>query len=299
MRYRIPPLSTLRLFEAAGRARTFAEAGKEAGVTASAVSHAIQSLEDWLGAALFARKRGALGLTPAGAEYLAAVREAFDVLAAQTPNPRLAASRLRLTAVPTFAERILVPRLPGFFDRYPDLSLSIDTSHRLATFPGDGFDAAIRLGEGPWPGLEARHLLTETLVPVCAPGFSAGGIDMASVADNLLIYTTGTDDGWRDFAAAHGRPAPDPRRGLRVDTMQMALAAAAQGMGIALARLPTASKEVDVGGLMVLSEKPAPCRQSYWFVAPRETIQSAPIQALMGFLLGEMERLRIAAGAVA
>ncbi len=286
----------MRLFEAAGRARSFADAAKEAGVTASAVSHAIQSLEDWLGAALFARKRGALRLTPAGTEYLVAVRDAFGILANEVPRPHLGAGRLRLTVVPTFAERILIPRLPGFFERYPDMSLSIDTSHQLAKFPGDGFDAGIRLGAGPWPELHMRHLLTETLMPVCAPDFHAVGTKVVAMPDDFFIHTTGTDAGWGTWAAANGRPPPAPQRGLRVDTMQMALVAAAQGMGVALARLPSAAEEISQGGLTTLSDTPVRCPQSYWFVTAPEALQRAEIEALVGWLADEMDGLQSAAG---
>jgi LysR family glycine cleavage system transcriptional activator len=297
MRFRIPPLSTLRLFEAAGRARSFADAAREVGVTASAVSHAIQSLEDWLGATLFARKRGTLRLTPAGAEYHAAVREAFQILTRELPAPRPNGNRLRLTVVPTFAERLLIPRLSAFCARYQEVALSIDTSHRLAKFPGDGFDAGIRLGTGDWPGLFVHRLLTENLVPVCAPGFVPDDTDIATLPDDLLIYVTSTDDGWADFATANGRPRPDPQRGLRVDTMQIALAAATQGMGIALARLPTAADEISKGRLSALSNEPVPCRQSYFFVTAPEAASHPLIQAMLEWLIEEMDRLRTVGGA--
>ncbi|MFZ5692521.1 MAG: LysR substrate-binding domain-containing protein [Pseudomonadota bacterium] len=295
MRFRIPPLSTLRLFEAAGRARSFSDAAKEVGVTASAVSHAIQSLEDWLGAALFARKRGMLRLTPAGVEYHAQVHAALALLSTSAPRRPSHADRLRLTVVPTFAERLLAPRLHEFMGRYPELSLSIDTSHTLAKFPGDGFDAGIRLGTGPWPDLYVRHILTETMVPVCAPGFVAPGFDAGSISDRQMISVTTTDDGWADWCAANGRPAPDPDRGLRVDTMQMALVAASQGMGIALARLPSAAADIEDGTLVMLNSCPVPCRQAYWFVTAMNADPQPIIEALFGWLQDEMERLQAAA----
>lgn len=299
MKFRIPPLSTLRLFEAAGRARSFSEAAKEAGVTASAVSHAIQSLEDWIGAALFAHKRGALRLTPAGAEYHAQVQAAFALLATSAPGRLAHPGRLRLTVVPTFAERLLAPRLHEFVSRYPDLSISIDTSHTLARFPADGFDAGIRLGTGPWPGLRVRHLLTETMVPVGAPGFVAHGVNADSISDHEMISVTTIDDGWAEWCAAKGKPAPDPDRGLRVDTMQMALVAASQGMGIALARLPSAAADIDRGTLVMLDSRPVPCRQSYWFVTAMDVDPQPVIEALFGWLQDEMERLRHAAEKIA
>ncbi|MFN3350517.1 LysR substrate-binding domain-containing protein [Pseudorhodoplanes sp.] len=299
MTFRLPPLSTLRLFEAAGRARSFAEAAKEAGVTASAVSHAVQSLEDWLGAALFAQKRGTLRLTPAGADYHKAVHQAFAALAADLARPEARTDRLRLTIVPTFAERILVPRLQGFAAQHPGLSIAIDTSHRLATFPDDGFDAGIRLGSGNWPGLHVQHLLTETLVPVCAPDLFAASTDLRLVPDDRLISITSTDDGWGDWCAANDRAAPDPEKGLRVDTLQMALTAAAQGMGIAMARLPSVVPELRTGGLMALSDKPVACRQSYWLVAAPGATERPLIAAFSAWLLDEMDRLQLRAGKAA
>jgi DNA-binding transcriptional LysR family regulator len=292
MKFRIPPLSTLRLFEAAGRARSFSEAAKEVGVTASAVSHAIQSLEDWLGSALFARKRGMLRLTPAGAEYHAQVHAALSLLSTAGPRRPAHAGKLRLTVVPTFAERLLAPRLHEFLGRYPDLLLSIDTSHTLARFPADGFDAGIRLGAGQWPDVRVRHLLTETMVPVCAPGFVAPGAITDSISDRQMISVTSTDDGWADWCAANGMPAPDPDRGLRVDTMQMALVAASQGMGIALARLPSAVAYIAEAKLVMLGARAVPCRHSYWFVTAMNAAPQPVVEVFYDWLKDHMERLR-------
>lgn len=173
MGYRLPPLNTLRIFEAAGRLLSFKAASEELHVTPSAVSHAIQSLEDWLGVTLFARGSKGLALTQAGRSYLGYVSEAIALLARGTQGlpgfaPR---NELSISCAPTFAARWLIPNLKSFQEAYPAVSVSIDTAHRRVAFPGDDVDVAIRRGEGPWPGLFAVPLAQETLFPVVSPAY--------------------------------------------------------------------------------------------------------------------------------
>src|SRR5271156_3316401 len=105
MAHRLPPLNSLRLFECAGRRSSFKLAAEELDITASAVSHGIQSLEDWLGVPLFIRSSRALGLAAAGASYLTGVQKALALLASatdQVPSSR-PRSRLAMSVTPTFA----------------------------------------------------------------------------------------------------------------------------------------------------------------------------------------------------
>src|ERR1700722_7122047 len=150
MVHRLPPLNSLRLFEAAGRRSSFKLAAEELDVTASAVSHGIQSLEDWLGVPLLIRSSRALGLTDAAPRYLPAVNKALALwnrppYQLPTSRPR---SRLAMSVTPTFASRILLPRLTRFTAGRPSLRIDLDTSYRTVEFPQDGFDIAIRLGKG-------------------------------------------------------------------------------------------------------------------------------------------------------
>src|SRR5262245_65929460 len=132
----IPPLSSLRLFEAAARHESFRKAAEELGLTASAVSHGVDSLEKWLGVELFRRRPRGVTLTPAGRHLLPYVSEGLSMIAlgAQRLPGRRAERRVILSVAPTFAQLFLVPRLPRFRALHPGIRLSIDTSHRQALF---------------------------------------------------------------------------------------------------------------------------------------------------------------------
>ena len=161
----------MRLFEAAGRQLNFKTAAQELGITPSAVSHGIQALEDWLGSALFHRSGRTLALTPTGEAYLPAVAESLRLLrhAADQAAGYRSGVPLHVSAAPSFATRILVPRLRSFRERHPRIAVSIDTKPWALEFARDGTDVAIRRGVGNWAGLSAEPLLTESLVPVCSP----------------------------------------------------------------------------------------------------------------------------------
>lgn len=247
MSLRLPPLASLRLFEAAARHASFKQAAEELGLTPSAVSHGIDTLETWLGAPLFDRSGRAVTLTAAGEDLLPYVSEGLSMIAtgAHRVSPLLGARRIRVSVAPTFARRWLVPRLGRFRGRHPEIDLHIDTSHRQAVFPLDGVDLAIRMGPAPWPSARSELLFREALQPVAHPDLAArlpqrdGRIDWARAP---LIHVASVENDWAAWvaaaASATGETLPPPGRGLHVDTVDLALEAAAQGLGVALARLP-------------------------------------------------------------
>ena len=173
MAFRLPPLSSLRVFEAAARHNSFRKAAEELNLTASAVSHGIQTLENWLGVELFHRQSRGLRLTGAGEAYAPFVNQALNILAKATEQVpgRKASGTLSLSSAPTFASKILLPRLEKFAAQFPDIRVSIDTSQRLVDLTLDDFDIAIRFStSAKKPAPNWTLLVVETLVPVCSPG---------------------------------------------------------------------------------------------------------------------------------
>jgi LysR family transcriptional regulator, glycine cleavage system transcriptional activator len=150
MGFKLPPLSSLRVFEAAARRGSFKNAAEELNITASAVSHAVQNLEDWLGVELFRRGGGKLELTEPGATYASAIGKAIKAIADATVRlpGRRSRGRLTLSSAPGFAARWLMPRLSRFADRHPEISVDIQTSLEPVDLPMEGIDAAIRLAPG-------------------------------------------------------------------------------------------------------------------------------------------------------
>lgn len=296
MGLRLPPLASLRLFEAAARHASFKQAAEELGLTPSAVSHGIDTLETWLGAPLFDRSGRAVTLTAAGEDLLPYVSEGLSMIAtgAHRVSPLLGARRIRISVAPTFARRWLVPRLGRFRGRHPEIELHVDTSHRQAVFPLDGVDLAIRMGAAPWPSARSELLFREALQPVVHPDLAArlprrdGRIDWARAP---LIHVATVEHDWAAWfdgeASAAGEALPKGR-GLHVDTVDLALEAAAQGLGIALARLPLCADALTSPGLAPIAGcPPVPVRTGYWALLPSGHEPRREIAAFLRWLKGE------------
>ena len=155
---RLPPLTALRAFEAAGRHLSITRAADELCVTAAAVSHQVKTLEDYLEVRLFRRTGNSLFLTDAGQAFLPGLRAGFAEL--ERAMSALREHDLRgafvLSVAPVFATRWLIPRLDGFHGAHPDIDVRISATLELADFERDGIDAAIRVGRGRYPGAVAR-----------------------------------------------------------------------------------------------------------------------------------------------
>jgi DNA-binding transcriptional LysR family regulator len=293
MTFRLPPLNTLRLFEAAGRLQSFKLAAKELDVTPSAVSHGIQALEDWLGISLFSRNSRGLTLTDAGMDYLPAVEQALTLLSVATDRVpgRPPRQSLSISVAPMFGSRLLLPRLEQFRDLFPDVTVQIDTSNRRVEFPRDGFDLAIRIGIGDWPDLEVTHVLDELLVPVCSAELQKKLGSASRLCDAPLIHVTSASQDWAAWAEQAGYGPIDCQRGLMVDTFQLAVDAAVQGLGVAIGRLPLITPELDAGRLVRFCEPAIPAQTSYWLVGYPESMQRREISDFRDWLLGQMSAL--------
>ena len=292
MAFRLPPLNALRLFEAAGRHLSFRQAAEELNLTPSAVSHGIQSLEDWLGAELFNRQGRGLTLTAAGTQFLPAVRDALATIARGVDRIRGPAQcRLALSIVPTFATRWLLPRLPAFHRRHPEIHLSLDTSTRVTEFPDDRIDLAIRRGDGAWPGALAQHLCGEIIFPVCSPGLVAredGVCEPADLARATLLHVTSVSEDWAEWLATAGIGGVELSAGLRFDTVQMALDAAVQGLGVALGRRPLVDADIREGRLVKPFGPDMSGRSGYWLVCAPATMRRAEATLFRDWLLDEI-----------
>ncbi|MEO3430835.1 transcriptional regulator GcvA [Pelagibius sp. CAU 1746] len=286
MSYRLPPLHSLRLFEAAGRCLSFKQAAEELHLTPSAISHGIRTLEDWLGVQLFLRGRGALRLTPAGAAYLPRVQAALAQLAEATEAVpgRRPSGRLSLSVAPSFGVRWLIPRLADFDSQHPDIEVALDSLQRQIDFPRDGVDLAIRMGRDDWPGLAAVKLVTEQLVPVAAPHLAAGLESPADLAGRALLRVTSVTEDWAAWAAKAGVEGLDLDRGLRFDSIDMALEAAAEGLGIALGRQPLIDNDLAEGRLVTVLGPPQPADTSYWLLAGPDSLARPEVLAFRDWI---------------
>jgi LysR family transcriptional regulator, glycine cleavage system transcriptional activator len=292
MAFRLPPLSSLRVFEAAARHNSFRKAAEELNLTASAVSHGVQTLESWLGVELFHRETRGLRLTSAGEVYAPLVNQALTVLAKATEQlpGRKATGTLSVSAAPTFAHRILLPRLERFALQFPDIRVRIDTSQRLVDLTLDDFDVAIRFAPMKKPASNWTLLATETLVPVCSPRFKEQLGELVDVGLLLrvpLIHVTVTADWAHWFRLSGLEVPPSLDDGLRVDTMQMAADAAIRGLGVTLGRRPLLDDDIDGGLLIPLFDQSIPSGMGYWLVTSQTDFQKPEVKLFKRWMLSE------------
>jgi LysR family glycine cleavage system transcriptional activator len=248
---RLPPFLTLTALEAAARHRSYSRAARELFVTHGAVSQQIRKLEDELGAKLFVRQGNDMQPTATGAALAARVGEALAVLHQGMSVARASSSGpMVISTSAIFATRWLVTRLDRLSRQTEEFDLQVRVENRVADLATDGVDIAMRFGRGPWPGVESVQLLGERLFPVCSPGFLAQHPvtrpeDLLNVP---LLRHTGMH--WRAWFIAMGLEEPPEGPGLTFDDTSLMLDAAAQGIGMALARSGVSERDLLDGRLL-------------------------------------------------
>ncbi len=298
----LPPLSAVRLFEAAARHNSFKKAAGELHLTPSAISHGVRTLEKWLQVGLFVRGRQGLQLTDAGRAFLEPVREAFCGLEQATERVigRHAAGTLAVTVAPTFGSRWLIPRLARFAKRYPDVNIEIDTERRHVDLSATGTDLAIRMSREERSGGTWLRLVREVFVPACSPAFLAqhghGSIDLL-LRQAPLIHVTAASEDWRWwFGRAEGAFPPASQPSLKFDTIRMAIDAAVQGLGIVLGRKPLIDDDLSAGRLVQIGGPPRQGSTCYWLVGEESTFRRAEAILFRRWLIEELEASRLSGG---
>jgi DNA-binding transcriptional LysR family regulator len=166
------------------------------------------------------------------------------------------------------------------------VSVQIDTAANLVDFAQSDVDLAIRLGTGAWDGLESIHLLTETLVPVCSPALKERLGEKPDLGRAPLIHLSVVSQDWRAWLEDTGQPGFDLSGGFKVDTIQLAVAAAVQGLGVCIGRRPLIDSELSAGTLVECGPAVI-CQTSYYLVAPPPNFRRAEVQAFKNWILSE------------
>lgn len=300
---KLPPMSAVRVFEAAARHQSFTRAAEELGMTQAAVSYQIRMLEDRVGAPLFVRMPRQVVLTARGQQLAPAVTEAFNTLReAFAGIEETVRSVLSVTTLSTFASNWLIPRLGRFQQLFPDIAVRISADQNIVDLVRGGFDLGIRSGNGDWPGLEADLLFPNQFTPVCSPDLIRG-MELREPADILKfpIISPG-DPWWRDWFAAAGMPDIDlsrrPDNSLGVQ--QFEGMAAMAGQGFALINPYFFSADLASGRLVQPFDLMATTSRGYWLVCPKARRRSPKIEAFRGWILsevaGDVERDALALG---
>ena len=291
MRRRLPSLNALKAFEATARQESFTKAAHELCVTQGAVSQQVKGLEAELGVRLFRRERQRLAMTDAGRAYLEVVRDAFDRLAMGTERllQREKSGALTITTSPNFAAKWLVHRLGRFSEAHPEIDLRVSASMQHVDFAREDIDLALRHGDGQWPGLHVTRLCTEELFPVCSPKLLDARSALRTPADlehHQLLHANGTDD-WAHWLARAGVGSVDPGHGIVFNQASMAIDAAVDGQGVALARTALASWDLLAGRLVRPFEHALEAPYAFWIVCPKPAADLPKIATFRAWVLQE------------
>lgn len=281
----LPPLHTLRAFEAIARLRSFTLAAVELHLTHSAISHQMRALESSLQTTLIDRKRRDVALTPEGHQFLAVVRPVLQQLWEVTDALRQADSRrLRINVLPSFAARWLLPRLGDFFIRHPDIDFEIATTPVVVDLVVAGAHLAIRYGDGHWTKLRSELLFAERLFPVASPDYMREhGI---GEANDLAGGTLLRDDfyPWDDWlSAASLNPARLSFGPVYYDSA-LVLQAAENGQGVALGRSWLVADALRTGTLCQIGSVSVPAAASYFLVWPRDKSETIEVKEFIAWI---------------
>jgi LysR family glycine cleavage system transcriptional activator len=291
MALRLPPMQALRAFEAAARMQSLTKAAQSLSLTHGAISHQIKSLESDLGVRLVERAGRGIRLTDEGERFARRVRTAFAELTAAVneltarANPR----QLRVSVVPSFAARWLLPRIGRFIAAYPDIDLDVRANMANVDFANDDADLAIRYGFGDWQDVHVEPLLADRFFPVCSPRIANGHLPArpADLAGYPLLRAE--DEFWKPWFEAAGLDWPEPTRGPIFNDSSHIMQAAAEGQGIALTRTSLVGNDLRNGVLVRLFDIDVPAPRKQYLVYPSRTANSPKLATFRQWLHDEIE----------
>ncbi|ARO15910.1 transcriptional regulator (plasmid) [Ketogulonicigenium robustum] len=304
MRRFLPSLSALQAFDSAARQLSFTRAAEDLMLTQSGISRQITNLENYLGVRLFERTGSRLVLTDAGRSYAADVRQTLDRLeevSIDAVRGRKADTGLVLGAHPTFALRFLLPRLRAFGAAFPATPLEIAALPQNVDPAAIEADIAIMRGSGSWQGTRTREFFAEKLVVVASPAFvarfapPAGEIDFAHLP---TLQNASRPSLWLQWLRMSGVAHQGAIAGLRLPQSQMLIAAAQDGLGLAVLPLHYVADALRDGSLVAPFGPPVASGESYWIVTPESKSHRAALLDVRDWLLREAEGMTRAMAAL-
>ena len=293
---RLPPLGSLRAFEAAARHESFKTAAAELTVTPTAISHQIRQLEADLGVALFVRQTRKVVLTAEGRALYPALRQALDAMAeAVGATRRRPARRLAtLSATVAFTAKLLVPRAARFRTLNPGWDLRLHASDDLIDLQAGEADAAIRYGTGRYPGLTALPLLRDNFAPVCSPHM--GLRNPEELPRFTLIHfewgaaaAKATVPSWQVWKERAGLDPLDAEAGITFNDESSAIQAVIAGQGAALLSLALVASEL-ASGALIQPFGPVLEGSRYDLVYPAGAEIRPPVAVLRNWIMTELVR---------
>jgi DNA-binding transcriptional LysR family regulator len=196
---------------------------------------------------------------------------------------------LELAVVPTFGTRWLLPRLPDFMGKHPDITLNLSSQTRPFLFDESGLDAAIYTGDGNWPGAVTTRLMPETMVPVCSPALIAPRKKLTpqQLAQYPLLQQSTRPHAWRQWFESTGYSPGTELAGPRYELYFMSLQAATVGLGVALVPEYDLGDDIESGRLIIPVKHAAPSDRAYYLATPEHKAESPVLGAFKRWVLAQ------------
>jgi len=284
----LPSLNSLRAFDVAGRRLSFRAAADELGVTQGAVAQHVRQLEADLGVVLFDRVPKGLALTSIGRSYHDRVARAFSDLRSATAQIKPEPGKVTISVTPTFASKWLIPNLPDFSDKHPDIDLRILATEKVSSFHSDGIDLAIRQGNPPFgAALNATLLFAQDVIAVSAPTLvehAAVPVDATTLAQLPKIHDT--HDLWPRVLADLD-VVDQSKRGLRLSQTALAVDAAVSGQGVALVSRFLVSADIAAANLLDLGLDFQVDSQDFYLLTLRKRAPNPAIETVVEWLTSQ------------
>ncbi len=281
------PLNALRAFEAVAAHLSFTGAAQSLNVTTAAISTHIKTLEEFLETPLFVRHSRRVRLTPQGARLLPGVQRGFGELTRAVDQLRQdrTSGLLNISLLGSFLQKWLLPRLSDFHQRQPEIDLRFSASRELVDFMHTDFHAAVRYGAGAWPDLRAEKLLDDWVFPVASPALMDKLGPIRTIVDlHRYPLLHSASEPWVDWFRSVGGDTTRLARGPVLDDSVSVLAAAEQGLGLALARWSLVAGDLAAGRLIRPSLQSVRQRHAYYFVAPAHHFELPKVQRFRDWL---------------
>lgn len=283
------PIAALRSLRAVARCGSFTSASRDLGVAQSAISRHLATLESQLGQTLVVRGHRQARLTPAGELLLETADRVLDELDHVATRLSRADARqsVKILAMPAFAARWLVPRLPQLQAARIEVDIELSTSIWDSDFSKERFDFAVHYGDGAWPG--ARLLMQDSLVPVIAPrALAAGGVRrIEDLTRFCWLHDSLRSGKWRQWLTAVGAEALAGARNVKLQDTEACLTAAVAGVGIAIGHAVLVENDIREGRLVEVWPQRVPLAAGYHLLQSKRMARNAAAQRLVRWLVDE------------
>ncbi|MBO9452219.1 LysR family transcriptional regulator [Tropicibacter sp. R16_0] len=285
------PLGAVRVFAVAARFGNFKRAAAELGVTPTAVSSQVKSLERFLGCQLFDRNAQSVTLNEPGRQFAEACDAVFARLDKAVQDVRQTASRTSITVGvgALIGSQWLSKRLFSFWQHFPETGLHLQYSPGGVEFSDGQTDMMLAWGDGRWPGLISEPLLRFDTSPIISPSLLEGKSALTNPADLLtrpLLHWKDQFD-WLEWFAAMGVETDGRLPGVVIDDSSVLLRAVLSGQGVSLGLLPLVQNELHSGQLIRPFRDAFTPSRSYHLVYPPEAMEQAQLKAFRDWIVEE------------